>query len=619
MSVTMFSQIVLINNGQQKIISEETLEILPSEEFDVSYESYLAEDGVVPKTSSFKAIRISFLLAYLKGIDKDATVHIVASDGYSQIIPYELCITDSALGSPYLAYSKNGEKEYCFTFKPEDGLVTNAEMFSVLGEEYSKYRKGIPSASGMMVKGISHIIINWDGNMDILNEKSDKVSENSEKANENSEFSVNFKGLNDFCIDMTIIDKLDSGKTHAKKIEIEEKGQLNSYAGMQLKEIIAAVDGGRRDHPFDFDEKLWNSGYDITMTAADGYSVTFSTKDVDQDDLYFVWNRNSEKITPMITGNVSGKLKIKNIKNVELSIANQEFTEQEIIISLKSDSKSLDINIHELEKSEYYFEEIGQFTTSAGTVHRDSYAGIDMAVWLKNEMDLKKEDTVQIKASDGYNMSFSGKDILVPENGKWMLAFKLNDEYLPEDPGYFRTIKVGKDVDTEGHNSVKMIVEIEIIKSEYRSYNIEFEGKMNFSIDRDTMQSGINCHKTVVECESKGERNEYEGIALWRLLAYSDDSKYAPHKQDSSIISYDEHAAEKGYDVTIVASDGYSITLKSEELNKNDDVILAVYKNGKELEDKYWPALIAWNSDSENIPENIKMVRNISKIILTER
>ncbi len=132
------------------------------------------------------------------------------------------------------------------------------------------------------------------------------------------------------------------------------------------------------------------------------------------------------------------------------------------------------------------------------------------------------------------------------------------------------------------------------------------------------MQSGVSCHnRTVTYYDRKNDLDIiYTGIPLWRLLAYSDDQDYAPHMQDSSIISYNRDAATEGYEVVISAADGFAITLNSSQLDKNDDVIIAMYRDGEELPESDFPLVIVWDKDAETVPEGIKAVRNIASIEL---
>ena len=66
--------------------------------------------------------------------------------------------------------------------------------------------------------------------------------------------------------------------------------------------------------------------------------------------------------------------------------------------------------------------------------------------------------------------------------------------------------------------------------------------------------------------------------------------------------------------MVIEASDGFSISLASQEVDRNDDVIIAMYSGGNELADDEWPLVIVWDKDAKVVPEGIKAVRSITTI-----
>jgi hypothetical protein len=90
-----------------------------------------------------------------------------------------------------------------------------------------------------------------------------------------------------------------------------------------------------------------------------------------------------------------------------------------------------------------------------------------------------------------------------------------------------------------------------------------------------------------------------------------------PHKQmDRSILSYDAAAAEKGYTVEVVAADGFTVKLDSRQLHDNEDVILAMFQGDAELPADAWPLILVWDKDAKLVPDGIKAVRQVAKIIL---
>jgi hypothetical protein len=403
------------------------------------------------------------------------------------------------------------------------------------------------------------------------------------------------------------------------EISLEKKGETSLYTGIPFKQIVALADGGPSSG---FDADLWKAGYDITLTASDGYSVTFNTADIDVEELYLVNSKDGTDIPPQTVGDVPGNLWVKELILVELEIGPSGRGEENgpgFQLTLDIGGTEHTFTLDELEATPYYTEGKGSFTTSAGTTYTHTYGGVVLADLLESYFDLKPDTTVTFVASDGYEMSYSGKEIMDTTNGEWILAFKSDGSALPLDPGPIRTVKIGPETpNIEGHLSVKMIEKIKVDEEGFSDFTLEMKGKMNFSLDRQTVQSCVNCHrKSVTYHDGKNDRDfTYTGFPVWRILAYSDDPDYAPHKQDKSILSYSREAMNAGYDVTITAADGFSITLDAAELDMNQDVILALYKEGGQLPEREQPIVIVWDKNSSRVPDGIKPVRSIEEITL---
>ncbi len=440
----------------------------------------------------------------------------------------------------------------------------------------------------------------------------------TESSGETAGWSIAVNGMRSDTVTEKDLDDSMAHKSHRIEMKLEKKGEVNTYAGIPLWMICAMADGPDSHHPYSFDRELWEAGYDITITASEGYSATFNTAEISPESIILTDTKDGKKIPPQTAGEVSGKLWVKDIASIDLSLsAVSEEKPFELIISVNGEESGY--LLKDLEESPYYIEEMGSYTTSAGTTHTHKYGGIKFADFLAGFITLKKDTTVIAAAMDEYEISYSGEELIDESEGIWILAFKSDGEYLPMDPGFIRTVKVGPDTpNIDGHSSARMIAKIIISGESYKDFALTMHGKMDMVLDRKTIQTGISCHKTTVNYYNKktDTTSAYTGIPLWCLLAVSDDPDYAPHKQDSSIISYDGSSAEAGYQVTISAADDFSITLDSRDLHMNDDVIIAMYKDGEELPEGYWPLMIVWDKDAALVPEGIKAVREIAGISL---
>lgn len=408
-------------------------------------------------------------------------------------------------------------------------------------------------------------------------------------------------------------------ESHYKEVAFEKKGEMVNYRAMPFQLLVAMVDGEDGSHPWSFDEEAWKEGYDVTLTAADGFASTFSTRDIPADALYLADEMDGQAVLPRIVGDVPGNLQIKDLISIELSLGGGS-SEETFALEFEINGETTAYSREEMEALPYYLEDTGSYTTSAGTTHTHRYGGIKFADFLKSFVDIQDDTTVEVVAMDGYTMSYSGKEISDESEGIWILAFKSDGEYLPLDPGYIRSVKVGPgNPNIDGHSSARMIKKVVVSGESYKEYELLVKGRMESLLDRQTIQSGVSCHKkTVTYYDRKADKDEsYTGIPLWLLLAYGDDPDHAPHHQtDKSILSYKEDVALAGYKVKVSAADGFSITLDSRELHENDDVIIATMKDGETLPEKEWPMVIVWDKDAEVVPEGIKAVRNIVSLEL---
>ncbi|MBN2050443.1 MAG: molybdopterin-dependent oxidoreductase [Spirochaetales bacterium] len=432
------------------------------------------------------------------------------------------------------------------------------------------------------------------------------------------DWSVSLSGIRQDTLTASYFQDAKEHGSHYVERVYERKGETNTYKGMPLWLICAMVDGPDGKHPYIFDEDLWKQGYDVTIVAADGYSATFNTVDLPPDAMILADSVDGEPVSPRIAGDIPGNLWVKDVVALELALGSGGETE---IFTLEMDinGEGFSYTLEDLEASPYYLEDMGSYTTSAGTTYTHRYGGVRFADLLSSYVKIEDDTTITVQAMDGYEMTYNGAQITDTSDGVWILAFKADGEYLPLDPGYIRTVKVGPGTpNIEGHSSARMVKKILVSAEPYRDFNLTMEGLINDVLDRQTVQAGISCHKTEVQYYNKksDEVIAYQGIPLWCLMAWSDDPDYAPHKQDKSILSYNAEAAEAGYSVVITASDGFSVTLDSRELHKNDQVILAMYREGKELAGDEWPLILVWDKDTAVVPQGIKAVKNVAKISL---
>ncbi len=377
------------------------------------------------------------------------------------------------------------------------------------------------------------------------------------------------------------------------------KGEDTSFMAIPFKNIIAMVDDPDATMPYAFDAELWKSGYQITFTASDGYSATINTADFAVEDLYIADAMRGEKVAPMLTGNISTQFWVKELASITADLKPVSLAENNFELILDIGEKHAVKTIAELEKLPYYIEDKGNYTNSYDNNFQYIWGGVKIVDLIEEYASLTPEMTVVIEAMDGYAMTYSASQLLDNSDGDWILAFKENGEYMPEDPGYIRLVKVGpNNPNITGHVSARMIKKIIIKDVAFKDFSLDLiQNGRTEVMDRQTLQSGVTTSRTKVAFFNKkaGEAVEYLGIPVYVLL-----ERYTDYKT-----------------VTVQAADGYSISLNAAELAGNDDVIIAMfYGDESELSESEFPLVIVWDQDAAIVPAGIKAVRNISALIL---
>jgi len=116
---------------------------------------------------TYSGALIQDLLSAVGGMDKGDLLAVVATDDYCKEIPYEVLYGSTQMGEAILALAKDGESDLkeapMLVFLPEDERFSNADMLASFGEDLSHYYAGRPSTTGLLVKNVAYLIVNYDG------------------------------------------------------------------------------------------------------------------------------------------------------------------------------------------------------------------------------------------------------------------------------------------------------------------------------------------------------------------------------------------------------------------------------------------------------------------------
>jgi DMSO/TMAO reductase YedYZ molybdopterin-dependent catalytic subunit len=228
------------------------------------------------------------------------------------------------------------------------------------------------------------------------------------------------------------------------------------------------------------------------------------------------------------------------------------------------------------------------------------YKGVTLEDLAKEVGGLDPSLGVNIVAKDGYAMTFSydqitqgnfitydpatGDEKKTPEPLNVLIAFERDGQPLPEDSeGTLRLVIVSDKNDqvTDGHWAVKWVNKIEL-KPLGQEWSLKLNGVITDVVDRNSFQScaAANCHQG---SWTDDKAQKWVGVPLWFLIGRVDDS--IKHEGPA----FFDALADAGYTIQIISTDGYSITLNSVEVKRNNQIVLAYQVNDNPLPDKYAP------------------------------
>ena len=240
------------------------------------------------------------------------------------------------------------------------------------------------------------------------------------------------------------------------------------------------------------------------------------------------------------------------------------------------------------------YENGGAFIRTTGAVvGPHNYTGVNMTYLMDLAGGINSSQSLKVSASDGYSITFTYDQVMgnittYNEKGEpigWsepitmMLAYAEDGDLLETIyGGPLRITYVGDECDgqypiTDGHFWIKWVTEIGI-QSMVEEWNLTLTGAITEVMDRATFESGANCHGI---SWTDDENRTWSGIPLWLLVGRVDDE--IMHGAGA----FNDELCEKGYNVTVISSDNYTITFNSTFVCRNDDFIVANKLNGTQL------------------------------------
>ncbi len=158
---------VVVQNGD-KIVQVDLPLLSISAGGTVAYEGPAMSDGAAnwKAAKTYHGIPVAAIMSEVGGMGPGDVLSVIAGDGYEKKLPYSVVYSDTPAGTAILGMEvgSDGEDAPTLVFLAPDERFSNADMLAALGTEYAHYYGGTtPSTTGLLVKGVAYLIVNYDG------------------------------------------------------------------------------------------------------------------------------------------------------------------------------------------------------------------------------------------------------------------------------------------------------------------------------------------------------------------------------------------------------------------------------------------------------------------------
>jgi len=434
---------------------------------------------------SYTGVSIAVLIDSMGGLDDGDTLSIVAGDGWYKTLPAAVVGGETGAGTAILALSRDGEETPdwdgapMLVFLPDDELFSNDDMLSAFGEDLSHYYSGAPSTTGMMVKDVVFLVVNYGGESLALPPLEDEAEDETEDetAADAPEGIMLWLVKGDTVLTYTMqeleeLETITAEGTFTNSVGVDYTA---TYTGIPMTTLIG------------------NTASDATIcvTASDGYSMNYPAEmfiDDSEGTWVLAYMENGEYMTydpgylrvvqigddnPHFTSSLSAKM----VEQIEVLGAYVEYDllvsgVVERLFSRGELEAGIGCSCHTATVS----------VTSKGETH--TYTGIPLwrlVGYVDDDVYPAAEDGIHYN-DEGFNNALAETDysiVLVADDGyervalsswiarddRFIVAFKMDGVFLdPDSTGYMRfvyddSVELPEDASLK---SVKFLAEIRI-------------------------------------------------------------------------------------------------------------------------------------------------------------
>ncbi len=557
---------------------------------------------------ALKGTDVRDLCDLVGGMSAGDEIKIRASDGFYRWFGYENVYSPQpGQGPMVVCWYKDGEHVPDYNegmqliFFADDRIFGNWDMHECMAPEYRyNYSDDYPSSNGLSVRDVSDIAI---------------------YSNETAETTWNLELIGAINETMSKTTFEEGVACHDGFSYTDSKNR--TWTGIPLWYLIGRVDDTTTHGSGSFNDTLAGNGYDVTVIAGDEYSKTFSSTDLAGNDSYIVACYLNGSDLPELTDDGKPLAPLKLVGPC-LTSGQKIGNIAKIVLDVETAPVKADLTLIGDETRGYTLDEIrampsytagGGFKKSTGTIVGPfNYTGVNITYLADLVGGITPSESMKITASDGYSMTYTYEQVMGEiatyegTTGPMTLVIAYEEDGNPissDCGGPLRIAFVGSDSPiTDGHFWCKYVSKIEIMGG-VSEWNLTLTGAITDVPDRSTIESCVGCHRASWTDSSS---QEWSGIPLWLLVGVVDDAHNETAKH-----YFNDTVADMGYNVSVIAGDGYSKKFNSTTVARNDDIILANEMDGAVLSGGKWPLKLVGPALAKS-----EMVGNVVEIRVPE-
>lgn len=236
--------------------------------------------------ATYSGVRVADVLASVGGVASDALVSVIATDGYAKVLPASILAGGTAAGDVILALDRGDptwEGAPMLVFLAPDGKFSNDDMLATLGEKYSHYFGDKPSTTGLMVKNVAYVIVNYDGGA--LPDLSEATTAATQAVPTPDVTLTVVRGDSTVTYSMTEVEAFETISAPGTFTNSASVDYTATYVGVPMATLIGNV-------PADAT---------ILVTASDGYSMNYKAEmflDTSDGTWILAYKENGAYMTP---------------------------------------------------------------------------------------------------------------------------------------------------------------------------------------------------------------------------------------------------------------------------------------------------------------------------------